>query len=223
LIAIDEIVRTHRRTLAIIIDDDGKLVVRAPLRLARAAIDDFVSSKQKWIAAKQEQARTRKMLFAPKRYVSGEPFLYLGESYPLQVQDKQRPSLVFSSGFRLARAAQPRAARAFERWYRRRALQVVSERVACFSAQHGFQHNGIKITSARKQWGSCGPKGDLRFAWRLVMAPLPIVDYVVVHELVHLRHRNHSKRFWSKLKSILPDYKRREDWLEANGYLLNLA
>jgi len=223
MMAIDELIRSRRRTLSIQIGDDGRLIVRAPMRMAQRDIDEFVRSKEKWIAAKQEQARRQASRFAPKEFVSGEEFFYLGEPYRLQIEDKQSRPLVFNEGFHLSRAAAPRAAAVFERWYRRQALRVMSERVDLYATANGFEFNRIKITSARKQWGSCGPRGDLRFAWRLVMAPLPMIDYVAVHELVHLRHRNHSKRFWSRVKSILPDFKQREDWLEEHGYLLRLS
>lgn len=220
---IDEIIRSRRRTLAIIIEDDGRVVVRAPLRLPVREINAFVTAKERWITAKQQQSRARAARLVPKRYLDGEEFLYLGEPYRLELQDGQRPSLVFKGGFQLARRALPRAPQVFEKWYRKRALQVISERVEWFAAGHGFAHDGIRITSARKQWGSCGPKGNLRFAWRLVMAPLPIIDYVVVHELVHLRHMNHSRTFWRKVKSILPDFRQREAWLKENDHLLHLA
>jgi predicted metal-dependent hydrolase len=221
-ITIDSIIRSRRRTLALVIEDDGRLTVRAPLRASEGAIHRFVTEHERWVLAKQEQARARVARFAPKRYVSGEEFLYLGDPYRLEIVDRQRPSLSFNGGFRLAQASVPRARRLFEKWYRRRASVVLSERVEWFSASHGFEPKGVGISSARKQWGSCGPTGNLRFAWRLVMAPLPIVDYVVVHELVHLRYRRHGKRFWGKVKSILPDFRDRRGWLQENGYLLSL-
>jgi hypothetical protein len=223
MIAIDQLVRTRRRTLAIIVEDDGRVVVRAPLRLKQQAIDEFVKARETWILTKRRQALERANRFVPKRYVSGEEFLYLGEPYRLEIEDHQRQPLLLNGGFRMARAALPRAQAVFERWYRRQALRVMSERAAAYAASHGFAFNRIRITSARKRWGSCGHKGNLSFAWRLVMAPQPVIDYVVVHELAHLKHRNHSKRFWSKVASILPDFREREGWLEEHGYLLRLA
>jgi hypothetical protein len=223
MIAVDQLTRTRRRTLAIIVEDDGRVVVRAPLRLRQEAIDEFVRAREAWILTKQRQAQERMSRFVPKRYVGGEEFLYLGEPYQLEIEDHQRQPLLLNGCFRLSRAALPRAQAVFERWYRRQALRVMSERVEAYAASHGFTFNRIKITSARKRWGSCGHNGNLSFAWRLVMAPHPVIDYVVVHELAHLKHRNHSKRFWSKVASILPDFRQREDWLEEHGYLLRLA
>jgi hypothetical protein len=222
MIAIDKIIRTRRRTLALIVERDGKLSVRAPMRAKEDAIHEFVEDKEKWILAKQQQARARSMDFVTKQYVRGEEFLYLGNHYRLELVDTKKPALALDTGFRLAHAAVPRAVAVFERWYRARAFQVISERVEWYAAKHGFDYRQVKITAARRQWGSCGAQGNLRFAWRLVMAPMQIIDYVVVHELVHLQHRNHSKRFWGKVMAILPDFKQRISWLEENGYLLNL-
>ena len=220
-IAIDRIIRSRRRTLALVIEDDGRLTVRVPLRASEGAIHRFVTEHEGWILARQKTARVRAARFAPKRYVSGEVFLYLGEPYRLEIVDTQRPSLAFDGGFRLAKASVPGAAKLFEKWYRQRAFEAISERVEWYSAGHGFEHHGVAISSARKQWGSCGPTGNLRFTWRLVMAPLAIIDYVVVHELVHLRYRGHGTRFWGKVKSILPDFRDRREWLNQNGYLLS--
>ena len=223
MLAIDKLIRTRRRTLAIIVEDDGRVVVRAPLRLKQEAIDEFVKAREQWILTKRVQASKRMSRFVPKSYVSGEEFLFLGEPYRLEIEDHQRKPLLLNGGFRLSRAALPRAEAVFERWYRRQALRVLSGRARAYAAGHGFAFSRIRITSARKRWGSCSHKGDLSFAWRLVMAPGPIIDYVVVHELVHLRHRNHSRRFWSKVASILPDFRQRENWLEEHGYLLRLS
>ena len=223
MIAVDQLIRARRRTLAIIVEDDGRVVVRAPMRLKREAIEEFVRAKETWILAKREQALKRASRFVPKRFVGGEEFLYLGESYPLEIEDFQRQPLLLNGGFRLSRAALPRAEAVFERWYRRQALKVISARAADYAASHGFTFERIRITSARKRWGSCGHKGNLSFAWRLVMAPPPVIDYVVVHELAHLKHRNHSRRFWGKVASILPDFRKQENWLDEHGDLLRLA
>jgi len=223
VIEVDQLVRTRRRTLAIIVEDDGRVVVRAPLRLKQQAIDEFVQARESWIVAKRGQALERASRFVPKSYVSGEEFLYLGDSYPLYIEDRQRQPLLLNGGFRLSRAALPRAEAVFERWYRRQALKVISARAAAYAAANGLAFNRIRVTSARRRWGSCGHNGNLSFAWRLVMAPPPVIDYVVVHELAHLKHRNHSKRFWNKVASMLPEYRERERWLSEHGDLLRLA
>jgi len=111
---------------------------------------------------------------------------------------------------------------AFEQWYKAQALKVLSERVRYYAAKHGFQPGRIRISSARTRWGSCSSKGTLSFTWRLVMAPLEVIDYVVIHELVHLKVKNHSKTFWGSVAALMPDYKKYVAWLKKNGSFLTL-
>ncbi|HVN67745.1 MAG TPA: M48 family metallopeptidase [Candidatus Sulfotelmatobacter sp.] len=101
------------------------------------------------------------------------------------------------------------------------AEKVVRERCGWFAARTGWQPAGIRISNARRRWGSCGINGTLHFSWRLARAPLPVIDYVVVHELAHLAERNHSRRFWAKVAAVLPDFRRQRRWLRKNGHLLN--
>ena len=96
------------------------------------------------------------------------------------------------------------------------------ERVAFFARSQDVKPGKLCISSARTRWGSCSAKGTLSFTWRLVMAPLDIIDYVVVHELCHLKEMNHSRAFWERVETILPDYKRRRKWLKENGGALRL-
>jgi predicted metal-dependent hydrolase len=216
-VPIDKLVRTRRRTIAIIVERDGRLTVRAPLRMPAAQIDEFVRSHADWIA------RTRAKALAhppppPRRYAEGETFPYLGQSYPLRLVPPTRPALGFDGrAFRLSRTAGERAQAAFVRWYKARALEVLTGRVRALAAQHGFRYERIRISSARTRWGSCSSRGTLSFTYRLVMAPPEVVDYVVVHELVHTRIRNHSKVFWRAVGEIMPDYKRHVAWLRKNG------
>jgi predicted metal-dependent hydrolase len=220
-VEIDQIVRSKRKTLAILIKNDGTLIVRAPMRTSQAAIQAFVKQHIAWIEKKQAEIRT---VIAParKQYTPGELFLFLGKPYPLAMVKDQRQTLVLEESFKLAESARDRAELAFERWYRTQARRILQERVDLFASQYAFQYRGIKITSAKTRWGSCSAQGSLNFSWRLILAPLEQVDYVVVHELVHTEHHNHSKRFWEKLGKIMPDFKQRTLWLRRNGQQLML-
>jgi predicted metal-dependent hydrolase len=111
---------------------------------------------------------------------------------------------------------------AFENWYKERAKALIPRRVSQLAAQYGFEYQRIRITSARTRWGSCSSRGTLSFTWRLVMAPEEMIDYVIVHELVHLHIHNHSKEFWTKVGLIMPGYKAKRLWLKKNGPLLTL-
>jgi predicted metal-dependent hydrolase len=219
---IDQLIRSKRKTIGLYIERDGRLIVRAPRQVPRAWIDAFVREKEAWILEKQALAWQMAEGNRPRQFVESESFLFLGQAYPLKLVDRQPKPLVFNAGFHLRIADQARAAAVFETWYRGQARQLIGERVAWFAGQHGFQYMKIRISGARTRWGSSSTSGTLSFTWRLVMAPLEMIDYVVVHELVHTRVRNHSPAYWEALAAIMPDYKPRRDWFYQNGHTLTL-
>lgn len=218
-IKINQTIRSSRKTLALIVKPDGSLIVRAPLRASVEFVQEFVEKNVQWIKKKQAEALATVPL-APKQYVEGEMFMYLGNAYPLEIVIEQKKSLLLEDNFKLAQFAQSHAASAFEHWYRLQARRILNERVAFYSRQYNFQYRKIGITSARTRWGSCSANGSLNFSWRLIMAPVEVVDYVVVHELVHTIFHNHSTRFWNRVERIVPDYKECRKWLEKNGQLM---
>ncbi len=101
-------------------------------------------------------------------------------------------------------------------WYKQKALEKITARTNWYSQISGWKFKSISITNAESRWGSRGPSGSINFTWKLIMAPLDVIDYVVVHELAHITEKNHSMRFWNKVKTILPDYKSRQRWLKEN-------
>jgi predicted metal-dependent hydrolase len=213
---IDRIIRSKRRTLALFIENDGSLVVRAPLRISENAIHEFVADNNRWIEKKQAEAAV--IGSAPvKQYIPGETFLFLGNPYKLEVLKGQKKALLFNEGFKLADHAQGNAEKAFKDWYRKQARKVITEHVNLFASQYDLHYEKIRISSARTRWGSCSPSGTLSFSWRLIITPIEVVDYVIIHELVHTVVHSHSKRFWKKVEKILPDYKDYNKWLRKNG------
>ncbi len=215
MIEIHKFVRSKRKTLSLIVEPDGTLTVRAPLRMKKADIQKFVEEKQDWI--KRKQARALEDAPTPRRYVDGETFTYLGEEILLRIVPDGKPALVMDGVFKLTKSSQPLAKSYFEAWYKKQARVVLTERVVHFARSRKVKPGRIRISSAKTRWGSCSPKKTLSFTWRLVMAPLEIIDYVVVHELCHLEEMNHSKAFWARVEGILPDYKARRKWLKENG------
>jgi predicted metal-dependent hydrolase len=188
--------------------------------MVEARIHAFVESHADWIAKNQARVLAASPS-SPKRYLEGEEFLFLGQAYPLTIVPRQRSALTFNGAtFRLAKSALPKAGEVFVRWYKEQATLLLFERVLNFAGKHGFQYQKIRISSARTRWGSCSSRGTLSFTYRLVMTPPEVVDYVVLHELVHTQIRNHSKTFWTRLGKLMPDYKRRLTWLKKNGKFL---
>ncbi|MCE1253462.1 MAG: M48 family metallopeptidase [Anaerolineae bacterium] len=224
MIKIDRIIRTRRKTISLIIRQDGSLEVRAPLRAPEQIIREFVEQKQVWIISKQKLVLENKKQVLPKQFVQGEEFLFLGKKYRLIISTNARSGLSFNDqSFILSPNALSRALPLFEKWYKTRALEIFSERTAFFAHQGGFKYQRIRITSARTRWGSCSTRGTISFTWRLIMAPPEIIDYVIIHELVHTLEPNHAKAFWEKVAKIMPDFKNRIKWLKINGHLLKIS
>jgi hypothetical protein len=218
---IQRLIRSRRRTIALIVERDGSLTVRAPNCAPRKEIDAFVREQLGWIERTRERYRSKPQP-RKREFVEGERFPFLGREYELRLVRPQRPALKFEDGFTLGASAQPSSEQVFIRWYRDQALRVISKRVKAFAEAHGLSPGKIKITSARTRWGSCSPDGTLNFSWRLVLAPLEVIDYVVVHELAHLRVRSHSRKFWRTVEQILPGYHIQRKWLRENGDTLGL-
>lgn len=217
-ITIDEVVRSRRKTIALVVQPDGRLVVRAPLRTNQKIIDAFVASKSDWIEKSRQSQNTRRKFFPKRYFIPGELFWYLGKQYPLQLVTPQRPTLQFHLAFKLNEKSAPQAKKRFEHWYREQARLYLVERVQYFTQLYNFHYQQIKITSARTRWGSCSARGTLSFAWRLIMAPPEIIDYVVLHELAHTVHHNHSQSFWTLVQSMVPDYAAKRKWLKQNSH-----
>lgn len=220
-IQIDKLIRSKRRTIALIVELDGTFTVRAPLRVPQAEIDSFIQQKANWLVRTQEKMKSAQPA-VKKQYADGESFLFLGSLFDLKLVERQKPVLQFNDGFTLSQSARERGEAYFVRWYKERAFEVISGLVREYSQKHGFTPSQVKISSARTRWGSCSSTGKLNFTWRLVMAPLEVVDYVVAHELAHLRVKNHSRKFWKLVETICPDYKRHRKWLKENGEKLDL-
>lgn len=220
-ISIYELIRSRRKSIALVITKDAKLEVRAPLMTPLSFIESLIERKRDWIGRKQEELRHAPHA-AKKSFVNGEEYLFLGKTYRLAIMDDVPSIIELKDSLNLAAPALPLAHEIITAWYKTEAMKIFTERCAFFSAQTGFHPTAIKFTNANTRWGSCSPNGALRFNWRLIMAQLEIIDYLIVHEMAHLKHRNHSHEYWDTVRQILPDYKIRRKWLKDNGNTLVL-
>ncbi len=217
-----DIIRSRRKTIAVEITKEGGVLVRAPLKLARREVLAFVHQNRGWIARKLAQARVLQEERTPRRFREGEPFPFLGEQHCLRYVAGGEYLRKENGEFLLGADLSSRAGDLFRTWYRARAREILEDRVAQFALRMGLTCRSVRITDAKERWGSCNAAGSLNFAWRLVMAPPPVIDYVIVHELSHLVEMNHSRRFWGRVGRILPDYAQRRKWLRENEHLLTL-
>lgn len=221
-ITIDQIIRSNRKSISLEVRPDGQLIVRAPKYATKSQIHELVRRKASWIEKSRARAASIKALRKPKSFRSGETFWYLGNQYPLKFTDRSRPILALDGVFLLSKSAKDNAKEAFIAWYREETRAITHDLISEYQKKSHFKVNKVRITSAKTRWGSCSSKNNLNFTYRLCMAPLRVIDYVVVHELSHLKHHNHSKAFWNAVEQIRPDYRKDRDWLKKNGPLLTL-
>ena len=220
----DQIIHSSKRnTFLVEIRRDGSLLVRVPEGSSVEAIQKAIDSKMRWILKQRAEIYKLDVSDKPKKFVDGEKFLYLGVVYPLSIDGADGAQLVFDGEkFILSKEHQSQARDVFVEWYRERAERHISEKVRKYSRQYNIPFSKICITNAEKRWGSCNNKGNLRFSWRLAMAPQDVIDYVIIHELAHIKHLNHSRAYWQEVIAIMPDFKARKRWLFRNGHRLIL-
>jgi predicted metal-dependent hydrolase len=219
---VDKITRSARKTMSLEVTRDGKVIVRAPNSVSAKAIEKFVEKHSQWIIRKKALVAEKLKRHVAKTFADGESYYFLGQTYKLIITEDPDLIFEFDKAFYLSRSHIPKARSLFTRWYANQAKTIIADRVKHYSSITGIRRNWLTITNAQTRWGSCSHKGNLCFSWRLIMAPLEIIDYVVVHELVHVQIKDHSKVFWKKVESIVPDYRARLKWLKENGAMLNL-
>lgn len=226
------LVRTRRKTIGITIDVNGEVKVSAPLRISEKQIKEIVQKKAEWIARKVKEARKINSGIARRQFVSGESLPYLGKEYTLKIVEKDLCKaevhvedgtfLMYINQGLSGESRKQAVQEALIKWYRQRFAEVVKERMEKYSSKLKATPCRVVIKDQKTIWGSCSKKGNINLNWRLVMAPLDIVDYVVVHELCHLKVMNHSKDFWNLVESILSDYREKREWLKVNGHRLSI-
>jgi len=217
--------KKRKKTISLQVKADGTTVVYAPYRTPMGEIDKFFNTKKRWLLRKIRERDKRLKEIKPKEYVMGEIFLFLGIPCRLKIEDNNDgcDSLTFSSSqFVLSGDNANRGRALFIVWYRKRAQEYIGERIDYYSRKLELYPNGSRISSAQCRWGSCSPSNHLSFSWRLIMAPCSVIDYVVVHELTHMKEKNHSVRFWDIVAKTTPDYKKQRLWLKENGHLLDI-
>ena len=211
------IIRSKRKTLSLTINENAELVIRAPLRLSIKKIQDFVNEKESWINRKQAIIENQ-----IKDVTSNQnKLLYLGSLFPININQSATKDLMFTGEEFIANSIEPNPlSLSIKKWYKKKFREIAIPRVTYLAEQHNLMVNQIRIKNQKTMWGSCSSKNNINLNYLLLMAPMKVIDYVIIHELVHTIHRNHSIEFWSSVESIMPDYKEHKLWLKANGYKL---
>jgi len=223
----------RKKTVAINISQDAQITVRAPRFVSNDEISKIITKRARWILEKQEEIRKQAAQSPKKEFVSGEQFLYLGHHYILLVEMMNQNYLITPHiaqqeihvtvpSFLNAEERKRIIRNALIKWYYNQAEQIIKERVNYYSQLLDVSANKVIIKEQKRRWGSCSMSGIIRFNWRAIIAPLSILDYIVVHELCHLKIKNHSSDFWNLVSSLIPDYKKQRFWLKNNMGLFKI-
>ena len=222
-----DVERTNRKKSVSIQVGPGRVRVLAPKRLADRHIRRLLEKREPWI---REQLLFQKSLPKPKEYVSGEPFTYLGKTYPLRVLSGCPAGVKLKNGRLSVSVPRPPAGNdagqvvreLLKTWYWKCAERHLMEKTRARARLLGVTPRSVSLRDYKSRWGSCGIRGDIRYNWRIIIAPPRIVDYLVVHEVCHLRRLNHSPQFWHCVESQFPDYRDCRYWLIVTGITLTL-
>ena len=209
--------RRPRRTVGLKITADG-LVVHAPKRIFEFQLNQILQEKAHWILNKLKAREANQV--EKIQWIDGENLLYLGNDIQLNItQGSNNKALVFDQSTLKLTALQPNnhglVARKVIAWYKKQAFLDFSRRLELFAAKLGVATPPLTLSNAQSRWGSCNSRGEVRLNWRLLQAPPHIINYVICHELAHLKQMNHSTKFWAVVAQLFPNYKTAEKELKS--------
>lgn len=211
--------RRGRRGVGLKVDETG-LTVNAPSTMPLARIEALVRESERWILRKIAEWSHRRV--RPAEWVDGAQLPYLGGALVLRIAEGKRSRAERIDGELRVAARDPGGAeveRAVVRWYKVAAHEYLAERVAALARAAGLALPRFALSGALARWGSCNARREVRLAWRLVKARRELIDYVICHELAHLRQMNHSRAFWAEVERQCPDYRRLREELFATDHL----
>ena len=215
----DKIIRAKRKTVSITVDSSGRLIVRAPLRCSEARILAFIEKKSEWIL-KHRAKKAHLQSLLPSENLNG--FQFSLEGKPAEIRYYNGKRIVFDEENRRLYLPEGKGEESVQKWLKARAKFVFSELAKLRANEMGVSYKEVRVSSAKGRWGSCSQDNTLRFTFRLLYAPIAVIDYVVVHELAHTAHKNHGKAFWAMVEKHCPDWKIKRKWLKEHGYFMQI-
>ena len=211
-----------RKKLTITVERDRKIIVHAPKETSEEEVCRVMDAKRQWILEKlRHPQKYHDRPHAPgKEVVNGESALYLGRDYRIEVAETASGEIEFSRLFLVPAAHQAKRREVLRDWYIARAKEKILARVEQHARALGVDFRAAKIVDNRFRWGSCTVKDTVNFNWRLIKAPMFVIDYVIVHELAHLIEANHTSRFWGIVRANTPTMEKAKAWLKEHGQIL---
>ena len=217
-----EIKYSDRKTLSITVERDRSVIVHAPYNTSSEKINSIIE-KKKFLLHKKINSSNKFPVPKPyKEFVSGESIMYLGHLYKLEISQDNFSGVRFENRFSISSNNRSSANQLLKDFYYEQANEIIIPRIKRFADSLGVVQKNISVADSKYRWGSCTPKGNISFNWRIIKAPINVIDYIIVHELTHLLEANHTPDFWNIVSIQLPNYKKAKDWLKENGTLLEI-
>ena len=199
--------------------------IDVPFFISKKSIEQLIYKKLNWLK-KQLIIQEKTQLFIKKEYVDDEIFSYLGKNYKLKILINKKYSVNIENDYLVIKVKNrlniSKIKQIIKEWFCERSYSYLKEQTYYFAKKNNLNINSIKVKEYKARWGSCTNKGDISFNWRLIMAPPMIIEYVIIHELMHLKEHNHSTKYWEHVKSLYPNIKNAKEWLMYNGQTLNI-
>lgn len=213
---------SRRRKLTITVERDRSVIVHAPETTPVETIRRVVESKRRWIYEKTRHDQKYEDSPHPpgKELVNGESTLYLGRQYQIEIVQNNSTEIRFEQRFLIPASLAGERRTVLRNWYIGRAKEKILPKVKNMAATLGVNYASAKIADIRFRWGSCTPRDNIILNWRLIKAPMFVIDYVIVHELAHLMEADHTARFWNIVRTHSPRAGKARDWLKVHGQLL---
>lgn len=212
-----ELVRSERKSIGITIERDAQVVVNAPIDLDEQTIEKHIYKKRLWIWEKLALKKDTLENIVQKKFVSGESFSYLGRNYRLQILDDNSELKLKNGWFTLGSKKQKKAKEIFKAWYSEHLKTKIAQRLKIICQNGNISQPNFRIMELGFRWGSCTKEGVLNFNYKIAMAPIGMIDYIIVHELVHLKIHTHNEKFWKEVQKMMPNYLEKKEWLKAHG------
>jgi predicted metal-dependent hydrolase len=222
------VIYERRKNVGIYVDVYGYIEVHAPKDSDIIVIQKALEKQWELILLKSKEMKDRNLGSYEKVYEHGETFLYLGKAYPIVItcnSDLEKDCVILEDDKLYINVKQQDddvIRQALKRFYYQNCKSVIEKRIRFFQSEFKVKPRSIKITDDKKNWGTCNSKYELTFNWKLIMAPIEVIDYVVVHEMCHTVHLNHDRSFWRLVGKVIPDYERRQNWLALSGWKMIL-
>jgi predicted metal-dependent hydrolase len=214
--------KSDRKTLSIYVERDGSVLIRAPKNIPLKTLDEIVKLKSYWIYKSIAELKELNRTGVKREIANGEGFLFMGKSYRLKIEEGVKPPLTLTQGYFTLDADEVENARKhFVSFYRQKGKEHITERVSRFKDKLGVNPRRVRVMDLKNRWASSS-KDAVNFHWKVMLAPMTIIDYVIIHELVHCLKPNHGPKFWELVGSVMPNYDEKKVWLRTNGANLDI-